>query len=153
MKIYLNHQPELQEIEVHINYPKEDMLLDTVVSQLNSCKYTINVFDENQNYKVPVASIYYIETVDRKTFVYSKESVLRTNLKLYQLLEKIERYDFVQISRTCILNMNVLDSIKMLSNSRLEAILSNGEKVTVSRKYLPRIKARFQAEGGCSYEG
>jgi DNA-binding LytR/AlgR family response regulator len=44
--------------------------------------------------------------------------------------------------------MDVLESIKIIFNSRLEALLTNGEKLMVSRKYLPDIKARFQKEGG-----
>lgn len=53
---------------------------------------------------------------------------------------------FVQINRTCIVNINVLESLRTMSGSRLEAHLDNKEKLVVSRKYLPGIRAAFGGE-------
>ncbi|HWQ74703.1 MAG TPA: LytTR family DNA-binding domain-containing protein, partial [Syntrophomonas sp.] len=49
----------------------------------------------------------------------------------------------VQVSKSCLINMNVLESIRTLFNSRLEATLINGEKVNVSRTYLAAIRDAF----------
>ena len=43
-------------------------------------------------------------------------------------------------------NINELVHIKALSNSRLEAELSNGEKIIVSRTYIPEIKRKIFME-------
>lgn len=51
---------------------------------------------------------------------------------------------FVQISKSCILNINVLDFVRPLLNSRMEATLKNGERLNVSRKYLVNIKSKLQ---------
>lgn len=53
---------------------------------------------------------------------------------------KLQAYGFVQISKSCILNINVLESIRPLFNSRMEAALKNGEKVTINRSYLHEVK-------------
>ena len=84
--------------------------------------------------------IFYIESVDKRTFVYTKEAVFRSERRLCQLEEELAKYDFVKVSRNCLLNLNELVHIKVLSNSRLEAELTNGEKIIVSRTYIPAIK-------------
>ena len=62
---------------------------------------------------------------------------------LYQLLEELGDAGFVQVSKSCILNINVLESIRPLRNSRMEATLSNGERVEVTRKYVSAIKEKL----------
>lgn len=47
---------------------------------------------------------------------------------------------FVRVSKSTILNIERLKGVKTLVNSRLEAILSNGESICVTRKYLKDIR-------------
>ena len=54
-----------------------------------------------------------------------------------------EDSDLVRISRTCVMNTAHLTEIRQLKNSHLEAMLDNGERLIVSRKYLRDIKRRF----------
>ena len=48
---------------------------------------------------------------------------------------------FVRVSKSVILNIEKLQGVKNLANSRLEAFLSNNERICVSRKYLKEIRA------------
>ncbi len=89
---------------------------------------------------INILDIYYIESVDKKTFVYLENAVYRTDFRLYQLKDKLRAYGFVQISKSCILNINTLESIRPLFNSRMEATLKNGEKVNINRNYLNGVK-------------
>ena len=93
---------------------------------------------------IDASDLYCIESVDKKTFVYLEESVCRTDFRLYQLTDELEHLGFVQISKSCILNINFLESIKTLGNSRMEAALKNGERLHVTRKYLNGIKQALQ---------
>ena len=52
--------------------------------------------------------------------------------------------DLVRISRTCFMNVSHLREIMQMKNSHLEAVLDNGEKLIVSRKYLKDIKKIFR---------
>lgn len=68
------------------------------------------------------------------------------DFRLYQLKEKLQSSGFVQISKSCLLNINALESIRPLFNSRMEATLKNGEKVCVNRKYLKDVKKALRGE-------
>ena len=99
---------------------------------------------EKKEIWVAVADIYYIESVDKHSFVYCEDEVYETELRLYQLEEELLAAGFVRISKSCLVNIRVLQSIKPLLNSRLEATLINGEKLTVTRKYIHVIRTALE---------
>ena len=53
----------------------------------------------------------------------------------------------VRVSKSCILNINVLESVKPLFNSRMEAILTTGDRVYINRTYLKNVKQALKGYG------
>ena len=128
------------EIEVIIKYSQRDKQVNRIINFLQSFHMQIKCAGDNAERMINILDIYYIESVDKKTFVYLENEVYRTDFRLYQLKNKLQTYGFVQISKSCILNINALDSIRPLFNSRMEATLKNGEKVHINRNYLNGVK-------------
>ena len=147
MKLKTVHDPSCKDIEVSVRYAKEDNQVRRIVTFLRSVDMQIKCDMDNTEKMINAADIYYIECVEKKTFVYLKKSVYHTDFRLYQLIEDLKEYGFVQISKSCILNIRVLDSIKPLFNSRMEATLKNGERVYINRGYLNDVKKAL--EGYC----
>ncbi len=144
MIIKLEQDLSQEDIEVLIKYAQTSKRLKRIVTLLKSADSRVKCSLDSNEVFVNASAIYYIESVDKKTFVYSENTVYRTELRLYQLIEQLSDAGFVQVSKSCILNLNVLESIKPLLNSRLEAKLENGERVNVTRKYLPDIKKSLE---------
>ena len=136
-------QDGISEIEVELRYPALDTTAQNLIRHIEQLEQHICGLDNGRQYKIQITDIYYIECVDKKTFIYTKASVFRSELRLYQLYEMLRGFDFIQISRTCLVSINVMESIRNIANSRLEATLINGEKVNVSRTYLAAIKNAF----------
>lgn len=148
MKIKKQQDPSCPEIEITLRYANEDGKVKRIVSFLRSVEMQIKCDIDNTEKMIGVADIFYIESVDKKTFVYLEKSVYHTDHRLYQLMDDLREYGFVQISKSCILNINVLDSIKPLFNSRMEALLKNGEKVYINRGYLSQVKEALRGGEG-----
>ncbi len=146
MKIKLTQQKEQNEIEVEIKYCEMNNMVKHLVKRLENYRYHICGDDNGRIYKIDVDDIFYIESVDRKTFIYSTKQVFRTEKKLYQILEELKSHDFVQINKSVIVNINVLESMEMLANSRIQVTLQNGEKLNATRTYIPNIKRAFNKE-------
>lgn len=144
MIIKLEKNLNQEDIEVLIRYARFNKRIKRIITLLKSVDSTLKCTLDNNDFWVNVSNIYYIESVDKKTFVYCKKVVYRTELRLYQLVDELAQLGFAQISKSCILNLNVLESIKPIINSRLEAVLTNGERLNVTRKYLTDIKAKLQ---------
>ncbi len=146
MKIKTEQDLSCSEIEITIKYPKKNRQVNRIVDFLQSFDMQIKCDNDNTERMVDIKDIYYIESVEKKTFVYLEKAVYHTDFRLYQLKDKLQKYGFVQISKSCVLNINALESIKPLFNSRMEATLKNGEKVYINRKYLNDVKKALKGE-------
>lgn len=146
MKIRTEQDLSCEDIEITIKYSQKDKRLTRIIEYLQSYDAHIKYSVDNTEQMINIADIYYIESVDKKTFVYLEKEVYHIDLRLYQLKEKLQNFGFVQISKSCLLNINVMKSIRPLLNSRMEATLNNGEKVYVSRKYLDEVKKALRNE-------
>lgn len=140
MKIKTEQDYACNEMEITVKYSKMNAQVRHMIDFLQSFDMKIKCDSENEERMVNVLDIYYIESVDKKTFVYLEKTVYHTSFRLYQLKDKLQKYGFVQISKSCILNINALESIRPLLNSRMEAALKNGEKVYINRNYLIEVK-------------
>lgn len=136
------------ETEVRIRYAKMSNKIQRMIALLQAVDIQIKCSDEDIERLVSASDIYYIESVDKKTFVYLEEDVFRTELRLYQIMETLGQAGFVQVSKSCVLNVHMLDYIRPLLNSRMEAVLKNGEKVQINRKYLNDIKQALKGDMG-----
>ena len=146
MKIKTEQDLSCNEVEVIIKYPQKNKQVNRIMDFLQSFDMQIKCDSGDTERMVNILDIYYIESVDKKTFVYLENAVYRTDFRLYQLKNKLQTYGFVQISKSCVLNINALDSIRPLFNSRMEATLKNGEKVNINRNYLNGVKKALKGE-------
>ncbi len=145
MKLILKENPEV-ELTVTIEYPEQSSQLTRIIQKIKSEEKALLGSENGREYRVLMPDIFYIESVDKRTFIYTKDMVFRSEKRLYQLENELSEYDFVKVSRNCLVNINELIHIRALVNSRLEAELSNGEKIIVSRTYIPEIKRKVFQE-------
>lgn len=87
--------------------------------------------------------MYYIESVDNKTFIYTERDVFENNFKLYELVERLKDTSFIRISKHLIVNIDYIQNVRALINGKFEALLTNGEKVIVNRHYVKAFKDKF----------
>ena len=141
MVVKLEQHDTQNGIEVIIKYPQKNMYVERLVSLIKSTDMQISCYSNDELVFVNVSDILYIErTVDKETIIHCEKSSYKSKEWLYQILEKLRNIRFVQISKYCILNLNKLIKIKQFPNSHLEAILTNGKSLYVTRKYLKDIK-------------
>lgn len=143
MEVKLEQRLDQKDIEILIRFASRNRTVRKLEEMLKSFDKTIRCEAEDVETWVSVSDIFYAESVDKHTYVYCEEKVYRCGLPLYRLLEELVGSGFVQVSKSCILNLHVLESIRPLANSRMEASLSNGERVYVTRKYVAEIKRKL----------
>lgn len=133
------------DIEVHVRYAELNSRTERMISLIRLFDKSIKCREEGAERFIGASEIYYIESVDKRTFVYTNESVFQTEQRLYQLEQELSALGFVRVSKSCIVNINSLESVKPLFNSRMEATLKNGERLNITRKYLGNIRQALEA--------
>ncbi|MDR2718854.1 MAG: LytTR family transcriptional regulator [Treponema sp.] len=146
MIIKLEQNTAQKDIEVSVTFPVKNKIVERIVSLIKSVDSQIECYSDDTVKLVNVSDVYYIESIDKKTLVFCEKGNYQTRKRLYQIYDELADNGFVQISKYCIMNINKLEEIKPLANSHLEAVLSNGKCLYVTRKYLADIKRRLQEE-------
>jgi len=140
MILKIEQNPAYGDIEVLITCPVKNKTVERIVSLIKSVDAQIECYADDIVKPVNVSDIYYIESVDGKTIVCCEKENYFVKSRLYQIYEKLKDNGFIQISKYCILNINKLDKFRPLDNNRLEAVLTNGVYLCITRKYISGIK-------------
>ena len=93
---------------------------------------------------VNAGDVLYFDSVDKQTFMYTEAEVFETPLRLYMLEEQLSRGSFLRVSKNAIVNINKIASLMPVFGGRMEAALTNGERITISRQYVPQFKAKLR---------
>ena len=135
---------EIEDTEVLIRYAQMNHDVERLVALIQSTGKRIQCDADGSAVLVHASDIFYIESVDKRTFVYCEKEVYRTEYRLYQLMEELRKLGFTQISKSCLLNVRKLKAVRQLPNSRMEALLVNDERIFVTWKYFENIKQALQ---------
>ena len=135
-------KPEILEIHCHCISDEVREIVAFVKSRQGQLTGTA---DERQ-YEIAVSDVFYIEAVDNKTFLYTKDKVYETRQKLYELEEMLQQKHFLRVSKSTLLNLMKVSAIKPALNSRFIAVLFSGEQVVITRKYVPELKKALKGD-------
>ncbi len=81
-----------------------------------------------------------MESVDGKSFVYTSEEVFQVPYSLVQLEEVLNGVNFFRCSKSMIININKVQSLKSLASNRIDATMCNGERIMISRTYASEFR-------------
>lgn len=147
MKIKINIDEKYDDMEIIINSNKLDGEIDRVIASLRILEQKLTGMRDGQTYILDAKQILYIDTVNKKTFIYSAKHVYETPLKLYEIEEKLGSYDFIRVGKSCILNFNMIKALKADLDGRLLVTMENNEQLVVSRQYAVAIKKKLGGMG------
>lgn len=107
----------------------------------------ISIKDGRTIHLLTPGEILYFESVDGGVFAYLQEGVYRVKENLYELLGKYEETGFFKCSRTMLVNIYRMEYLKSEPGGRILAVLSNGEKIMISRRYAGELRMILKKEG------
>ncbi|NLY20360.1 MAG: LytTR family transcriptional regulator [Tissierellia bacterium] len=143
MKIRINIDPDLKEDEVIINCRNMTDEIERLIATLRVSEEKLTGNKDEHTFMLKISEVLYIDTIDRRVFLYTSEDVYETQLKLYELEEMLSSHDFFRASKSSIVSLRHIKSLKTDLGGRLIVSLYNGEKLTVSRQYAINIKNRL----------
>jgi len=143
MKIEIDIDDKYKETEVTIRTPKLTQDIEKMVALMRMINMQIGVRYNDETYLLDVKDILYIETIDRKTFVYTEDRVYESDLKLYEMEAELVEQGFLRISRQSILNLRKVKSLKAEIDRKIRVTLQNDEQIIVSRMYSDELRRKL----------
>lgn len=143
MKITIDIDETIRETEIKIGCNQLTAEIENIIATLRILNQQMVVVKEDETFLLDVNKISYIETLERKTFVYTEEAVYESKLKLYEMEERLMHSGFFRVSKSCLVHLRFIKSLKNDVARKLRLTLENGEQILVSRQYAEEIKKRL----------
>ena len=144
MKININIDGSYTETEIIINCAAMSEELEKVITGLRALYFRLSGTRNEQTYILDASKILYIDTADKKTFLYTETEVCESNLRLYELEEMLFARDFFRAGKSSIINYAKIKSLKSDIDGRIIVVMENAVKTVM---YLEAVFAELTGEG------
>lgn len=132
---------EDEEIVIKCHEINEDVL--ALLHRIKISEEKLMVTSGDEIHQVMLRDIFYFETVDNKSFVYCRDKVYETKLKLYEFEDMTQGSRFFRATKSTVINALKISYIRPSISGRFEVCMENGEKLLVSRQYVPDLKRKI----------
>lgn len=143
MKIEINVDDKIEETCISISCKALTPELQRMLSMMRILDKKFAVTRDGETFLLDVSEIIYVEAIDRKTFVYTQDGVYESGLRLYELEQQLEEFGFCRVSKSCLVQLRAVRSLRSDINRRIRVTLDNGEVIIASRQYADEIKQRL----------
>ena len=136
------------EDELILRYQRLNDEVQVVLEFMNSPQKKLIGSKGDTQTVIDMGQILYAESVDRKTFIYTTDDVLRVEFNLAQLEQILNTVNFFRCSKSMIINIDKIATLKSLASNRIDATLTNGEHIIISRTYASVFRKILKGESG-----
>ena len=143
VKIRIEEDPSAEDLEITIRCRQTGESVIRILEMLRMTDQTLTGHRDGRTYILDVEQLFYIDTVEKRTFLYTEQEVYETPLRLYELEGRLESCDFFRASKSSIINFNQIQSLKPEFGGTMQVIMNNGERLNVSRQYAKQIKEKL----------
>ena len=140
MKVSVDISPEYKEPYAVIHTDKVTDEIQHIIDSLAASDAPITaLLNEEDIIVLKPKEIYMVRVEGGDTIIYGEKNQYRSRRRLYELANQLGK-QFMQISKTTLINLSFMDCIEPGFSGTLLLKLKNGCKDYVSRKYLPEFK-------------
>ncbi|MCR4851066.1 MAG: LytTR family transcriptional regulator [Lachnospiraceae bacterium] len=134
------------EESVTIRYRELTSRMNRIIGILNDDENRIWGKADKESICVSLDEILYLESVDDKVFAYTGDRILKLEGTLSSFMMDNEEDVFFRCSKSMVINVNKVLSLKSLSSNRIDAVMEGGEHIIISRRYASEFRRLLRGE-------
>lgn len=146
MKYRIEKIPEGED-EVILRYCRMTPEVERIWNFLQTGQARLMGWKDKTHVVLDVNKILYIESVDGRTYAYTDDDVFAMDDTLNKLGQLLRGINFFRCSKSMIINIDKVQSLKSLSSNRIDAVMCNGEHIMISRTYASDFRKRLKGGG------
>lgn len=143
---YTINQIDHGEDELILNYREINEEVEQILAFMGRDNRRLLGWKDKEQVVISPGELLYVESVEGKTFGYTEQEVYRMNYTLQQLEVLLQKEYFFRCSKSMIMNINKVASLRSLSSNRIDATMENGEHIMISRTYASDFRKRLRGE-------
>ena len=143
LKIEIYVDEKATDLKISVTCSKLTSDVEKIIATLRMINHQLTVKKDNEIHLLDIAQVVYIESVDRKCFIYTSDEMYESELRLYELEQQLEEYGFFRVSKSFLIQLHNIQSLKADINRKVRITMSNGEQIIASRQYAEKLKKRL----------
>ena len=143
MKIEILVDEKAEDLKISVTCRQLTPDIEKLLATLRMMNHQLTAKKDSEIHLLDTSQIIYIESVDRKCFIYTAEEVYESDFRLYELEQRLEEYGFFRVSKSFLIHLRNIQSLKADINRRIRITMSNGEQIIASRQYADALKKRL----------
>lgn len=143
LKIEIVTDENAEDLKISVVCRQLSPQVEKIIAMLRMTDHQLTARKNDEIHLLDISRVIYIEAIDRKCFVYTAEDIYESELKLYELEQQLEEYGFFRVSKSVLIHLHNVQSLKADINRRIRITMSNGEQIIASRQYADQLKRRL----------
>ncbi|MBD5140266.1 MAG: LytTR family transcriptional regulator [Ruminococcus sp.] len=143
MKIEIITDENAEDLKISVVCRHLSPQVEKIIAMLRMTDHQLTARKNDEIHLLDISRVIYIEAIDRKCFVYTAEDIYESEFKLYELEQQLEEYGFFRVSKSVLIHLHNVQSLKADINRRIRITMSNGEQIIASRQYADQLKRRL----------
>lgn len=143
MKIVIDVEEGRKDTTITVSCGQLTPEIEKMLAAIRMLDKQLTVMREKETCFLDITQVLYIESVDRKTFVYTGQEVYESDFRLYELEAQLEGFGFLRANKSCLIQLKCIKSLKADIDRRIRVTMENGEQIIVSRQYAESLKMRL----------
>lgn len=143
---YIINQRNDGEDELILNYQTTNKEVEAIIAFMEKSQKKLMGRVDNEKVLFSPDEILYFEVVDDKTFAYTLENVIQMDISLSMVESILQDTHFFRCAKSMIVHIDKVERLKSLPSNRIDATLSNGEHIMISRTYASDFRRLLKGE-------
>lgn len=143
MKIEIHVDEKATDLKISVTCKQLTSDVEKIIAALRMMNHQLTAKKDDEIHLLDISRIIYIESVDRKCFIYTSDEVYESEFRLYELEQQLEEYGFFRVSKSFLIHLQNIQSLKADIDRKIRVTMSNGEQIIASRQYAEKLKKRL----------
>ncbi|SDK88191.1 LytTR family DNA-binding domain-containing protein [Lacicoccus qingdaonensis] len=142
-ELIIDEQLNDDEIKIHTKTATVGARILSFIDHFTTDRENLAIRSDEEFLMVQKSDIICAEVQDKTLTISTKDDDIVTTKTLSALMEELQSETFMKVSKSGMLNIQMIDRVEPSFSGNLIARMKNGNKVSISRRYVSKLKERL----------
>lgn len=142
MKVNCHIDPNIEEEHLELFVREMNPEISNLLKGFTNTESVLRCYDRDQIIPIKFPDIFELTVAKTGTKILTKDHTYFYRKRLSHFKSDLPN-DFIEASGSTIFNYHYLDHLELLDNGLIDAILTNGSHIQISRRKIKNLKARL----------
>lgn len=142
-ELIIDEQLNEDEVKIHTKTATAGARVLSYIDHFTTDRQNLIIRSDEELLMIQKSDVISAEIQDKTLTIYTKTEEIVTTKSLRGLLGELNSETFLKVSKAEMLNIQMINRVEPSFSGNLIARMKNGKKVSISRRYVSKLKERL----------